>query len=320
MDEQIPNITNHRQGDPYQGRDGERPRIAVVMLALLGFAFVGSAFGVVVFMGVSHWMHWPDELLQGGLAADAPIADRQAFRFLLLCSQLGTFLFAGWATTWLFYHKNTPYGPAVPTGWVSYLKAGVTPSAVQLSSGALMMIVGLPFVLWLYQINKALPLPEGIKQMEAQATETLKVVMTMEYPSEFWFNLFLVAVIPAIGEEWVFRGIVQQQFMRWIRHPLFAIWLSAAVFSFIHFQFEGFLPRMWLGILLGWLYWTSRNFWVPVFAHFVNNALQVAGQYAYRTNVSDIDLEKDHHIPIAFAMLSLTLVFALAYRLKRSNH
>lgn len=320
MDEPLPNIASTRYDDPYKGGDREQPKVAFVMLALMGFAFVGSTLGMVLFMGSSYWMHWPQSLLQGSLPTDAPLEDRQAFRFLLLCSQLGTFLFAGWATTWLFYHRRSPYGPQVQTGWASYLKANVTPTGTQLFTGALMMIVGLPFVLWLYQTNKAFPLPEHIKQMEAQATETLKVVMNMEYPSECWFNLLLVAVVPAIGEEWVFRGVVQQQFMRRIHHPFVAILLSAAVFSFIHFQFEGFLPRMWLGMLLGWLYWVSRNFWVPVFAHFANNALQVAGQYAYRTNMSNIDLEKDHHIHITLAMLSLILVIALAYRFKRSTH
>jgi membrane protease YdiL (CAAX protease family) len=85
------------------------------------------------------------------------------------------------------------------------------------------------------------------------------------------------------------------------------------VFSFIHLQFEGFLPRMWLGVVLGWLYWKTQNFWVPVVAHFANNAVQVVGQYLYHNQISSINLEEELHVPLYVAALSLAAVVWLAH-------
>ena len=121
-------------------------------------------------------------------------------------------------------------------------------------------------------------------------------------------NMLLIALLPAVGEELVFRGVVQQQLMRRIGNPWWALALSAAVFSFFHFQFEGFLSRVLLGFLLGWLYWETRNFWVPVIAHFFNNGVQVIAQYASNDKNSVVDLEQDVQVPWFVALLSLFMV------------
>ena len=88
-----------------------------------------------------------------------------------------------------------------------------------------------------------------------------------------------------------------------------ALVLTAVIFSFIHFQFEGFLPRMLLGLLLGWLYWRTGNFWVPVAAHFANNGAQVLGQFLYKHDLSSIDMEEDVDIPWYAAAISVLLIW-----------
>lgn len=153
--------------------------------------------------------------------------------------------------------------------------------------------------------------------LENDSTEALKALLRMETPLELLANLTLLAVLPALGEELVFRGILQRQLMRRIANPWVVILLSGAIFSFIHFQFEGFLPRWLLGVLLGWLYWRTGNFWVPVLAHFANNALQVVGQYLYGQKLTTVDLEQDVQIPWLAALMSAALVVVVARLLDR---
>ncbi|MDD4032607.1 MAG: CPBP family intramembrane metalloprotease [Bacteroidales bacterium] len=95
----------------------------------------------------------------------------------------------------------------------------------------------------------------------------------------FFVNLIVMALIPAVGEEFLFRGIIQPVFIRWTGKAQWGIWLTAVVFSAIHFQFLGFVPRLLLGVFFGYLFFWTKNLWVPVAAHFLNNAMVVSGQY-----------------------------------------
>jgi len=173
------------------------------------------------------------------------------------------------------------------------------------------MAVSLPLVLYALNINQQLPLPEIFKMAGAQAEEALKGLLKMDNLAELFANIVLVALLPALGEELVFRGVVQQQLMRRIANPWVAILVSSIVFSAAHFQFDGFLPRMMLGFLLGWLYWRTRNFWVPVAGHFFNNGIQVVGQYLYSRELSTVDLEKEIQVPWEFAAISAFMVWAV---------
>lgn len=85
-------------------------------------------------------------------------------------------------------------------------------------------------------------------------------------------NLIMIAILPAIGEELIFRGIIQRAIQNKTRNIHVAIWLSAFIFSAFHLQFFGFLPRFFLGAMLGYLYVYSGSLWMPILAHFVNNA------------------------------------------------
>lgn len=175
------------------------------------------------------------------------------------------------------------------------------------------MLLSVPLVLYVYQLNRALPIPEALRQAEEQANEMLKALLHMDDGWELLANLGLIALLPAVGEELVFRGVVQQQIERLVRSPWLAIVLAGTVFSVAHFQFEGFLPRLLLGILLGWLYWRFQNFWVPVAAHFANNAVQVVAQYLYHEEVSSLNLEDDITVPLSLAALSAVLTLGLAW-------
>ncbi len=267
--------------------------LACLLLAMLG----GGLFQLLALLA-----GWE---VSGTLAPDASAAERWQMRLFLAIGQFATFVAAGWVVVRFFY---PPTDRAV-----AYLRAGVRPDARIVLMGALMILVAVPLVLFVYNLNQALPLPDVFRQMEEQTTETLKALLQMDNGLELAGNLVLIALLPAIGEEIVFRGVVQQQIQRRIHSPWLAILLAAAVFSFIHFQFEGFLPRLLLGVLLGWLYWRTQNFWVPVAAHFANNAAQVIGQFLYGRELSTVDLEADIDVPWYAAVVSALLVLAIMH-------
>jgi len=292
-------------------RRPEEPRVRMVLLVQLGLSLLFSLAGALVFKAIAQLAGWDDAVLNGILAPDAAPGERWQMRLLLVISHLGTFVLAGWVTAGIFYPSFART--------LAYLQAGVAPRAREVFNGILLMLLAIPLVLFLYGVNKAIPLPDSFHLLEEQTNNAIKGLLQMDNSLELLANLSLIALLPALGEELVFRGVVQQQLMRRIRQPWLALTLAAALFSFVHFQFEGFLPRMLLGVLLGWLYWHTRNFWVPVAAHFANNAAQVLGQYLYSRDMSTVDLEQDVDVPWYAALLSLVLVAAMIRWIKRSD-
>lgn len=277
------------------------PRVTLVLIVMLGFSLLFSMGGAMLFQLIALLAGWDSSAMSGILAPDAPPAERWQIRLLLGISHLATFILAGWATVRLFYPPDRVA--------IAYLRADRRPELKTVLAGVFLILVSMPLVLFVYQINKALPLPESFRLLEDQTNDAIKGLLQMENPLELIANLTLIALLPAIGEELVFRGVVQQQLLRRIHQPWIALVLTAVIFSFIHFQFEGFLPRMLLGLLLGWLYWRTGNFWVPVAAHFANNGAQVLGQFLYNHDLSSIDMEEDVNIPWYAAAISVLLIW-----------
>ena len=104
-------------------------------------------------------------------------------------------------------------------------------------------------------------------------------------------NLVVIALIPAIGEELTFRGVLQQFLTKRCKNAHVAVWLSAFIFSFIHFQFYGFLPRMFLGLLLGYMFYYSGSLWTSILMHFVNNGVAVVVAFLDYKGLIDVDYE-----------------------------
>ena len=280
------------------------PRVGLVLLTQIGLMIFCSGIGVMLYCLICLLAGWDTAT---ALNADSSAAERWQVRLQLGLTHLFGFLVAGGVTVWIFYRGITQ----TQISWPDYLQSRRVPRFTELSLGILLMAVSMPLVLYSLTLNQQLPLPEMFKVAGEQAEEALKGLLHMDNWSELLVNMVLIALLPALGEELVFRGVVQQQLMRRIANPWVAMLISAAVFSAAHFQFDGFLPRMLLGFLLGWLYWRTRNFWVPVAGHFFNNGLQVLGQYLYGKEMSSIDLEKDVQVPWEFAAISVFMTWAV---------
>ena len=165
--------------------------------------------------------------------------------------------------------------------------------------GLVLMFISLPVTNQLTAWNESLKLgdifqslEELMKNLEQAAADVTERMLNADSLGGLLLNLFIIALIPAVGEELTFRGILQQGLTRSMKNPHVAIWLSAALFSFIHFQFYGFLPRMFLGLLLGYLFYITGSLWTNIAMHFLNNGTAVV--LYYLNNKGTLNVDVDH--------------------------
>lgn len=159
---------------------------------------------------------------------------------------------------------------------------------------------------------------EYLTSMEKQAEILVKLFTSNLTPATFALTFVVVSILPGIGEELVFRGMIQTELQRAVGNPHVGIWLAAAFFSAFHMQFFGFFPRMLIGALLGYLYFWSGNLWVPVLAHMLNNGLQLLGLYLYQLGVHSLDVESTESAPVVAVAISVALTVGILYYCKNN--
>lgn len=179
----------------------------------------------------------------------------------------------------------------------------------------LMLLSFFPLVQQMYIFNQSIelfePLQTIIKDMEAANSELVKGMLASNSKVDIISNFLLVAVVAALIEEIYFRGVLQKILCDFI-DPHKAIFISALIFSAIHMQFLGFLPRLALGIFFGYLFWRSNRLWLPILAHFLFNGIQLITFYS----IGDSDKIKNIDDPLPFNIyftLSSTLLFFTLY-------
>ena len=165
------------------------------------------------------------------------------------------------------------------SAWKQYLGFRFVMPRIAIAS-VLVMIASLPLINVLAWINEGLVLPEylsGLEEvfagMEEKAQKLTSAIAGTGSVVSLGINIIIVALLPALGEEMIFRGLLIPILRKWTGNVHVAVWISAFLFSAMHFQFYGFLPRFVLGALLGYLFVWSKSIWAPILAHFVNNAL-----------------------------------------------
>ena len=150
--------------------------------------------------------------------------------------------------------------------------------------------------------------------------------------SDLIFNLLIMAIIPSFGEELFFRGFLQNIFLNFFKSSHLAIVITSILFSLIHFDLEGFIPRLFLGAILGYMFLWTQSLWVPIIAHFVNNALAIIISYPYFKSyeiVQNFNHYGESSLPhaslgaIIFSLVSVSVLLYLLYsnsiRVKQEN-
>lgn len=174
------------------------------------------------------------------------------------------------------------------------------------------LLGGMPFITLISELNQMLVLPQWLSGLElwmrnleesAQVTTNLLLEGTSVW--DLLGNILFIGVFAAVAEEVFFRGALQQLLSKLFKKKHISVWMTAFIFSLLHMQFYGFLPRIILGAVLGYLFVYSKNLWIPVFVHFLNNALVVTFNFFFRENSVYQYLE---HPPITSTFLVAGLV------------
>jgi len=161
---------------------------------------------------------------------------------------------------------------------------------------------------------------ESFRLMEENAQRVMEKFMQDTSTSNLILNIIVLALIPALLEEYFFRVALQTSMINLFRNKFIGIFLTSILFSLIHFQLFSFFPRVIMGIFLGYLYVLSKNVVVPIVYHFFNNLIIVMGYYLFNTKIIETNLIQTGYIytPILFA-LSLILTTGLYFFAIRIN-
>ena len=184
------------------------------------------------------------------------------------------------------------------------------------------MVVNTWFTYW----NMHLKFPSFLENFEkwAQAKEVdlkhlTELLTTFYAPKDLLVGILVIGMIPAIGEELVFRGIIQNLFFRSMQNIHIAILLSAFIFSAIHLQIYGFLPRFLLGVLFGYLYWWTKNLVFPIVAHFLNNTISLIMLFLYQINATTYEVENDQILPTPMLLLFAIIGTFIAIYIRKNT-
>jgi membrane protease YdiL (CAAX protease family) len=174
--------------------------------------------------------------------------------------------------------------------------------------GVLLLILSFPLQEWLGEVNKHIPLAKWMIEAGEANEEQVGTFLKVHHPFDPVINVVVMAAIPAICEELFFGGALQRIMIQIFKRPLPGILVVAFLFSFYHFEFEGFIPRLFLGALLGATYWYSGSLWVVIVGHFFFNAVQIIVAMSYPSMIS-----KDTSVPLLLVAFSFAIVAGLLY-------
>lgn len=204
----------------------------------------------------------------------------------------------------------------------NYLGLRTPSTSIYFLIGILVMVLSFPLVQWLGELNQSVRFPTGVegwlKAREEEAEKAIHALLLRQSIKELLLNILLIAGLAAVGEELLFRGVLQRLFIRIFKNPWVGIIVAAFLFSAIHMQFYGFLPRFILGILLGALYWYSGSLWVSMLAHFIYDAALIILAYFNPEMLNDESTVKFSGIAL-WGVISLASVCLLVVWMVRNS-
>lgn len=217
---------------------------------------------------------------------------------------------------------STIAGFIVPTLIVLYLTRPTHTDYHPLNSTDALITIGvticcIPLINVLSYWNHLLPLGTWVEVMETRMTVLTEQLLRCDSIGTLGLNILVLALLPAVGEELTFRRL----FLRFTptRWGAGRIWFLAFIFAVAHVQFLGFIPRMLLGALLGYLYVWSGNIWLSVLCHFTNNAVAVISYYFFADSLDSLGTGGTWWLAVLGTLLVGLGIFILYKRKKNST-
>ncbi len=284
--------------------------VFVILVSFLAFMLI-SVVVAIPFWGLESLMSIPT------LNRITDPETIKVLKYFQVVQAIGLFIVPPIILGWLYYGKISEY---------LFLNKPFKPVSVFLV--LVLMFFAAPFVNLVGELNANMILPEWLsgveqwmKNSEEKAEMLTKVFLKVDTTGGLLFNLFMIALLPAIGEELLFRGVIQRIFTNWTRNHHWGIWVTAILFSALHMQFYGFVPRMLLGVLFGYLLVWSGSMWLPIFAHFLNNGIAVIAYFLIDKNLINPGIEEIGSASGSYsiAVISIGLIVLFMLMIKRQN-
>ncbi len=197
-----------------------------------------------------------------------------------------------------------------------YLYLHRLPSWQSLLLLPLIFILAYPIAMWLYYLNMQIVPSSWIAQ---NTLEMIDVIMRMNNPIDLVINVIMIGVIAGLGEELLFRGVIQRLVAQYIGSVHAAVWIGGILFSIIHFQPEGFIPRFLLGVLLGYTFIWTGSLWTAILGHIFFNSSQVIFFYFYTEALKSSKPEEMPDFPLIYSLLSVLIFIFACFVLFRTN-
>lgn len=273
------------------------------------FAFIGYIVGILIsaIIGIL--------FTQQGIELSA---SKEFLRISQVILALSIFLIPSVLYAYLFHDKPK-----------TYLKVTTFQQPLFIVLVVLLMVVIQPFIYMAGYFNEQMVLPEFMAPVEQWMIESEKsserlisLFLVDKSPLNYILNIFVIAIVAGVTEEIFFRGCLQQSVKKIVLNKNAAVWITAFIFSTVHLQFYGFVPRLLLGALLGYLFIWSGSIWVPVIAHTLHNALNVVlMQYYYGTpdykEMQNMGIEQ--HIWLGILSFAISCLFLFLLYKKRKE-
>ena len=285
----------------------------IIVGSFLLFLFVASLLAVPIFDLT------PEELIT--IIDDLSESENmEIMKYFQIWLSIGTFVVPAFVIACFINGKS-----------LEYLKLNQRVNSLSIIIVILLMLVALPVINLLAKWNAEMDLPgflDGLesrmREMEDKAGRLTETFLESKSFAQYIVNMIMIAVIPAIGEELLFRGVIQRILISWTKNSHIGIIIAALIFSAFHLQFYGFLPRLVLGVIFGYLLFWSRTMWLPILAHFINNGIAVTVYYIYSKEVVEQDVDalgtgKGAVLLIFISALFMGLIMWYIYRNEQSK-
>lgn len=296
---------------------------AGIVFTLLGQGIVAILNGPNSIIDIASITQDGEQFLidQGWTVETTPNYMIGALAILQICGQIGIFLVPSLLFVYLVHSKNV-------SGFLGIEKK-MSLTTILLLIALMFLVLPLIYFLTIFNIDVIDNLPESlsvfknwVQARENTSSVTIDLFLSRDTIGWLIVNIIMIAVLPAVGEELVFRGILQRLFTNMTRNYHFGVWIAAILFSAMHMQFYGFLPRLFLGLIFGYLLIWTKNLWIPIIGHFINNASAVLVAYFNRTGVMETGHEQfgatdDNYTIIFSAAVTVIICGYIIYHEKK---
>ncbi len=278
--------------------------VSMVLSMVIGLIIAVPFFGVDVLNRLYVVNDFNDEINIGFL------------KYFQIINQIGVFILPAIVFSYLENRKV-----------IQYLRIDRRPSLSSLFFAIVLIFSAIPLINWMVEINEQMKLPYFLKNIEEWMRENedktnllTEAFLNVNTWGGLMVNLVIIGLLAAVGEELLFRGVILRILFDGLKNIHIAVLFSSLIFSAMHFQFYGFLPRTVLGLIFGYLYFWTGSLWIPIVLHFVFNGATVTIAFLYRKGLISTDMESfgaTDNVYIISASILLTIVFL--WMISRNN-